>query len=109
MTDFRLHRQGQEYYTLPDLAAETISGPVVVPVTGWEASFDRGLSWHPSQAHPDQGSAPCWLVHGPDYPGSGDTAPTVGALIVSAVVPLIRLRDTPETTIEPAPWVLLWA
>ena len=110
MTEWRLHRQEQEYYTLPDLAAATATGnPVSVAVDGWEASFDRGVTWHQSQAHPDQPTAPCWLLRGDQHPGPGDTNTSVGILVTRTIAPLVRRRDTPETVIEQAPMVQVWS
>lgn len=102
-----LHRQEQVYYTLPHLTASTPAGRVEVPVTGWEASFDAGESWHAAQAHPNLPAAPCWLVRGPNHPGIGDTSPASGVLISRTTAPLIRLKDTPETVIERAEQITL--
>lgn len=108
-TAFRLHRQEQVYYTLPTLSATTPAGAQSIPVTGWAASFDGGLTWIAAVAHPDLATAPAWLIRGPSYPGSGDTAVGTGTVITaSATGVLIRLRDSPETDIEQADPIRLW-
>ena len=104
----KLHIQEQVFYTLPNLAASTPAGPVVVAVDRWEASFDGGATWHASQAHPDLPTAPAWLIRGANYPGPDDTGTASGILIAQKTVPLIRLRDTPETTIEKAEVIRPW-
>ena len=72
-----LHAQEQAYYTLPDLHATDVTGTrLTTPVAGWEASFDRGTTWHPAGPHPDYPGVPCWLIRGPHFPGAGDTNPT---------------------------------
>lgn len=104
----KLHTQEQVFYTLPNLSATTPSGPVVVAVDRWEASFDGGDTWYASQAHPDLPTAPAWLIRGAHYPGPADTGPASGVLISRSTVPLIRLRDMPETTIEKAEAIRPW-
>ena len=106
----RLHHQEQTYYALPDLHA-TPAGtatPITVPVTSWEASYDRGTTWHAAIGHPDQPTTPCWLIHGPDFPGPGDTNLVPGILVARSTTPLIRLSDSPETEIEAAEIIEVW-
>lgn len=103
-----LHRQEQIYYTLPDLTAATPTGPVTIPPTGWEASFDNSLTWHAGTPHPDQPTLATWLIRGPNMPGTDDTNTPAGILISHNTTPLIRLRDNPETVIVEADPIMLW-
>ena len=106
----KLHIQEQTYYALPTLRATPAGSttPITVPVTSWEASYDRGTTWHAAQPHPDQPTTPCWLVRGPGFPGPGDTNPTGGILVARSTMPLIRLSDSPETEIEAAEIIEVW-
>lgn len=105
----RLHHQEQTYYGLPTLHATDISGATVsTPVASWEASYDRGITWHAAIGHPDQPATPCWLIRGPGFPGPGDTNPTDGILVARSTTPLIRLSDSPETEIEAAESIEVW-
>ena len=104
----RLHAQEQVFYALPNLSASTPSGPVVVAVDKWEASFDGGVTWHTSQAHPDLPTAPAWLIRGANHPGPADTGVASGILISRRTEPLIRLRDVPETMVEKAEVIRPW-
>ena len=105
----RLHLQEQTYYGLPTLHAADISGATVsTPVASWEASYDRGTTWHAAIGHPDQPTTPCWLVRGPGFPGPGDTNPSDGILVARSTTPLIRLSDSPETEIEAAEIIEVW-
>ena len=105
----KLHIQEQTYYALPDLRATDVAGATVsTPVDSWEASYDRGTTWHAAQPHPDQPTTPCWLVRGPGFPGPGDTNPSDGILVARSTAPLIRLSDSPETEIEAAEIIEVW-
>ena len=105
----KLHIQEQTYYALPNLHATDISGGAVsTPVASWEASYDRGTTWHAAQPHPDQPTTPCWLVRGPGFPGPGDTNPPDGILVARSTTPLIRLSNSPETEIEAAESIEVW-
>ena len=105
----RLHHQEQTYYALPNLHATDISGGAVsTPVASWEASYDRGTTWHAAIGHPDQPATPCWLIRGPGFPGLGDTNPSDGILVARSTTPLIRLSDSPETEIEAAEIIEVW-
>ena len=105
----RLHHQEQTYYGLPTLHATDISGATVsTPVTSWEASYDRGTTWHAAIGHPDQPATPCWLIRGPGFPGPGDTNLAPGILVARSTMPLIRLSDSPETEIEAAEIIEVW-
>ena len=105
----KLHIQEQTYYALPTLRATDVAGATVsTPVTSWEASYDRGTTWHAAQPHPDQPTTPCWLVRGPGFPGPGDTNPSDGILVARSTTPLIRLSDSPETEIEAAEIIEVW-
>ena len=106
----RLHHQEQTYYALPDLHATPAGSatPITVPVTSWEASYDRGTTWHAAQPHPDQPATPCWLIRGPGFPGAGDTNPSDGIPVARSATPLIRLSDSPETEIEAAEIIEVW-
>ena len=105
----RLHHQEQTYYALPTLHATDISGATVsTPVASWEASYDRGTTWHAAIGHPDQPTTPCWLIRGPGFPGPGDTNPSDGILVARSTTPLIRLSDSPETEIEAAEIIEVW-
>lgn len=105
----KLHIQEQTYYALPNLHATDISGGAVsTPVASWEASYDRGTTWHAAQPHPDQPATPCWLIRGPGFPGPGDTNPSDGILVARSTTPLIRLSDSPETEIEAAEIIEVW-
>ena len=93
--------QERKWFTPVGLAATDSHGdPVVVEVTGWEASFDNGATWKSSR---DDAGSPGWLVAGVSFPGPGDEDHGITA---DAVIPRgvftrvqIRLRDNPETTI----------
>ena len=105
----KLHIQEQTYYALPNLHATDISGGAVsTPVASWEASYDRGTTWHAAQPHPDLPATPCWLIRGPGFPGPGDTNPSDGILVARSTTPLIRLSDSPETEIEAAEIIEVW-
>lgn len=105
----KLHIQEQTYYALPNLHATDISGGAIsTPVASWEASYDRGTTWHAAQPHPDQPATPCWLIRGPGFPGPGDTNPSDGILVARSTTPLIRLSDSPETEIEAAEIIEVW-
>ena len=105
----KLHIQEQTYYALPNLHATDISGGAVsTPVASWEASYDRGTTWHAAQPHPDQPTTPCWLIRGPGFPGPGDTNLVPGILVARSTMPLIRLSDSPETEIEAAEIIEVW-
>ena len=107
----KLHIQEQTYYALPDLHATPAGSatPITVPVTSWEASYDRGTTWHAAIGHPDLPTTPCWLIHGPDFPGPADTNTTPGGILVArSTMPLIRLSDSPETEIEAAEIIEVW-
>ena len=75
-----------------------------MPVTGWEASFDQGATWHASR---DADGRAGWLIQGADYPGPGDSDSgiTSDTIITSTVRVLVRLRDTPETLIDDTLWL----
>ena len=105
----KLHIQEQTYYALPDLHATDVAGGAVsTPVASWEASYDRGTTWHAAIGHPDQPATPCWLIRGPGFPGPGDTNPSDGILVARSTAPLIRLSDSPETEIEAAEIIEVW-
>ena len=106
----KLHIQEQTYYALPDLRATPAGSttPITVPVTSWEASYDRGITWYAAIGHPDQPATPCWLIRGPGFPGPGDTNPSDGILVARSTTPLIRLSDSPETEIEAAEIIEVW-
>ena len=106
----KLHTQERTYYALATLHATAADDtPVAVPSDGWDASYDRGATWHPSQAHPDQPTVPCWLIHGPDFPGPADTNTTPGGIMIArSCTPLIRLSDSPETSIKAAEIIEVW-
>ena len=105
----RLHHQEQTYYGLPTLHATDVAGATVsTPVASWEASYDRGTTWHAAIGHPDQPATPCWLIRGPGFPGPGDTNPSDGILVARSTTPLIRLSDSPETEIEVAEIIEVW-
>ena len=105
----RLHHQEQTYYALPTLHATDISGATVsTPVASWEASYDRGTTWHAAIGHPDQPTTPCWLIRGPGFPGPGDTNLVPGIPVARSTTPLIRLSDSPETEIEAAEIIEVW-
>lgn len=105
----KLHIQEQTYYALPTLHATDVAGATVsTPVASWEASYDRGTTWHAAQPHPDQPTTPCWLIRGPGFPGAGDTNPSAGILVARSTTPLIRLSDSPETEIEAAESIEVW-
>ena len=105
----KLHIQEQTYYALPNLHATDISGGAVsTAVASWEASYDRGTTWHAAIGHPDQPATPCWLIRGPGVPGPGDTNPSDGILVARSTTPLIRLSDSPETEIEAAEIIEVW-
>ena len=105
----RLHHQEQTYYALPNLHATDVGGDAVsTPVASWEASYDRGTTWHAAIGHPDQPTTPCWLIRGPGFPGPGDTNPSDGILVARSTTPLIRLSDSPETEIEAAEIIEVW-
>lgn len=72
--------------------------------TGWEASFDGGLTWHPSR---DNAGRPGWLIAGADYPGPGDSddGTTADHVVIRTVSVQVRLRDTPETLIDDTLWL----
>ena len=100
----RIHPQERVWYC-PSLAATDTSGtPVDVPVTGWEASFDSGLTWHASR---DADGQPGWLIAGTDPPGPGDTTAGISPdhILTVAVQVWVRLRDTPETLIDDTLWI----
>ena len=105
----KLHIQEQTYYALPTLRATDVAGATVsTPVDSWEASYDRGTTWHAAIGHPDQPATPCWLIRGPGFPGPGDTNPSDGILVARSIKPLIRLSDSPETEIEAAEIIEVW-
>ena len=105
----KLHIQEQTYYALPTLHATDVAGATVsTPVDSWEASYDRGTTWHAAIGHPDQPATPCWLVRGPGFPGPGDTNPPDGILVARSTMPLIRLSNSPETEIEAAEIIEVW-
>lgn len=103
----RIHPQAREYWP-PELTALDATGqpldPQPNPAGGWEASIDAGQTWHPSRPHPDHPDWPCWLVAGPDYPGTGDDDGGITTDLTiqpgRTRVVLIRVRDTPETIIN---------
>lgn len=94
----RVHAQERKWWT-PGLTADDTTGqPITVPVTGWEASFDQGDTWHASR---NADGRPGWLIQGADYPGTGDDAGGITSdhILTDSIRVLIRLRDTPETLI----------
>lgn len=106
---FPLPRQDRRWYSLPDLAATDVGGPIAVPVTRWEASFDQLLTWHPAQPHPQLPSVPSWLLAGPDFPGPGDpsTHEPTEIVIFHSVAPRVRLVDSPESVSQTSDTVSL--
>lgn len=76
----QLARYARKYYKL-DITTEPA-------VTAWEASFDKGETWHP---HTVVDTFSAWLVAGPDAdPGNAV------AVLDSSVTPLLRAVDNPE-------------
>lgn len=107
---FYLPNADRRWYSLPDLAASTVNDvPIVVPVDGWEATFDYDQTWHRSQAHPDRPTAPAWLLAHPAFPGPGDTNTHLPneILVLFNVAPRVRLIDSPETVSESADRIVI--
>lgn len=86
----QLHPLAREYYALTIATDDD--------VTGWQASFDHGTTWHAGDTSEDDGRTR-WLLAGPD-------ADTGDAIVISAsVVPLVRAIDNPEIIVRKAPRV----
>jgi hypothetical protein len=98
----RLSRQGRELYTL-ELTATDAAGTPIVP-TGWDASFDRGVTWVAGTKNVSSGWWE-WLVAGPDFPAAVDV-PYV--TLTAGVLPLGRLTDNPEVIIRDWPRINLF-
>lgn len=73
-------------------------------VTGWEASFDAGATWHDGDAVDGEPNTWRWLVHGPLAAApTDDTSPSV--LVVAGAspfihYPLLRAVDNPEAVVR---------
>lgn len=87
----RLRPNAREWYAL-ELATEPA-------VTGWEASFDAGVTWVASTAVGTDGYFR-WLVAGPDAdPGTAIVLP------VGTTQPLVRAVENPEIVVRGAPQI----
>ena len=93
-----LHRH-ERYYWAPELTLyDSDEVPVVPqpsPAGGFEASFDKGSTWRPSQAHPDNPTWPCWLIQGPQAP-----AAPPGAIIDATITTKVKAamaKEKPST------------
>lgn len=97
----KLRRFERRWYAMPITVTTAANTPVTVPPGDWEASFDRGLTWHPAQPHPDLPTAPAWLVAHVTFPGPGDPSTPIPGQILIAVttIPLLRLIDQPEVMV----------
>lgn len=104
-------RPQERKWFAPQVSATEVNGsPIGVPLTGWEASFDQGVTWLPSR---DTGiGVPGWLIAGPTFPGPGDSTDGIVAdiTLTATAWAYIRLRDVPETiTADPIPiYLLTW-
>lgn len=99
-----IHRH-ERYFWAPILIVRDLNGVAVSPqpaaAGGFEASFDKGTTWQPSQAHPDNPSWPCWLIQGsaatPPAPPPGAV---LNATIDDKVKVIIRCVDDPEILVD---------
>lgn len=81
----RLPKNGREIYN-----ATIVTEPAV---TGWEASFDRGTTWHTPTMDAE---VMTWLLNGPDFTAD----PTASITVAASVTPLFRVVDTPEVIVR---------
>jgi hypothetical protein len=96
-----LQRTARDYYVVSIETAPALSGT-------WQASFDRGATWHDGILADDQWS---WLVAGPLFDAASvgmDDAPTVATLVEKTTV-LLRIKDDPVLSVQRAPErITLW-
>lgn len=86
---------GSEFYDL------TI---VTVPqITGWEASFDGGVTWVAAVTDGNDNTHYKWLLAGPTCVGEDVSA----VQITTDVQPLVRATAAPEIVVRKAPYVSL--
>lgn len=89
-----LSRHGREFLKLT-LATDP-------PVAGWEASFDRGTTWHDGEATGDPDGFR-WLIAG----AAADQGAAVAKLAVGYHDVEVRVVDNPEIPARPAGYVLV--
>jgi hypothetical protein len=87
----KLNRRGTDWYQVAIDSTPTLAG--------WEASFDDGTTWKPSES-----GGPGlfrWLVAGPDAPAG--SAP----VITASIEPLLRAPDGSATPVRRGPAIEL--
>lgn len=90
-----LSRLGREYFRIT-----VATDPAV---TGWEASFDGGVTWTSGTPITGVDGGFQWLVQGPDVDPTDATALTLSG----SVAPLLRAVDNPEVLVRDAPRIWL--
>ena len=100
----RVRSQERLWWSPTLTVVDSAGAPVVVAATGWEASFDAGVTWKVSR---DNGGRAGWLIAGANYPGAGDSAGAITAdhVLTATIQPLVRLRSAPETIINGDLWL----
>jgi hypothetical protein len=93
----QLSRFGREYYELQIATTSNTGSPI--PADGWEASFDRGVTWIAATVvtH-DAADWSAWLVAGVDAEEGSAVA-----VLSASVSPLVRAVDNPEIVVRSAP------
>ena len=96
-----LSNHGREFYALQ--ITTTTSDGVPIPLSGWEASFDRGVTWDATVVRnlEDEDWA-TWLVAGADA-----AVGTAVAVITRNTQPLVRAIDNPEILVDRAPVITI--
>lgn len=98
----RLNPNAREYYELQITTTATDGNPI--PASGWEASFDKGVTWYAATVITHDAVAySAWLLAGID----ADPGTAVMVLPANArIVPLVRAVDNPEIVVRQAPTVV---
>lgn len=96
-----LSNHGREFYALQITTTASDGDPI--PLSGWEASFDRGTTWVATVVR-DLGGEDwaTWLIAGVDAEEGNAVA-----VIARSMTPLVRAIDNPEILVDRAPVITI--
>jgi hypothetical protein len=84
----------------------TLTITTIPALSGWEASFDGGVTWVPGVPDVSDPATFRWLLVGP-LVAPGDIPADPHTVITLDVEPLVRAIDDPKIIVRKAPYVSL--